>query len=132
MDEAIEALNRAVESDGDTDPTNFFFLDMAHSRRGDKEEGQRFLKRGAGVAKERNGQQSGMADVLGGSGCGFGRNASAEGGLMDLLIFGSAETAEDAGFHRRPDPFPVISVGDKKPSAFALGALPSGLISYAK
>jgi eukaryotic-like serine/threonine-protein kinase len=53
MDEAIEALNRAVQSDGDTDPTNFFFLAMAHWRRGDKEEGQRFLQKGADLARNR-------------------------------------------------------------------------------
>jgi serine/threonine protein kinase/tetratricopeptide (TPR) repeat protein len=53
MDEAIEALNRAVKSDGDTDPTNFFFLAMAHWRRGDKDEGQRFLQKGADIARNR-------------------------------------------------------------------------------
>jgi tetratricopeptide (TPR) repeat protein len=53
MDEAIEALNRAVQSDGDTDPTNFFFLAMAHWRRGDKDEAQRFLQKGADIARNR-------------------------------------------------------------------------------
>jgi hypothetical protein len=39
--------------DGNTDPTNFFFLAMAHWRRGDKDEAQSFLERGAQAAKTR-------------------------------------------------------------------------------
>jgi len=50
-DQAIESLNRAVQMDGNSDPTNFFFLAMAHWRRGDKAEAQSFLERGAQAAR---------------------------------------------------------------------------------
>jgi serine/threonine protein kinase/Tfp pilus assembly protein PilF len=50
-DEAIDSLNRAVQIDGNSDPTNFFFLAMAHWRRGDKGEAQSFLERAAQAAR---------------------------------------------------------------------------------
>jgi tetratricopeptide (TPR) repeat protein len=52
-DEAIDSLNRAVQIDGNADPTNFFFLAMAHWSRGDKAEAQSFLERGIQVATTR-------------------------------------------------------------------------------
>jgi non-specific serine/threonine protein kinase/serine/threonine-protein kinase len=51
--EAIDSLNRAVQIDGNADPTNFFFLAMAHWRRGDKDEAQSFLEQGTQVARTR-------------------------------------------------------------------------------
>jgi serine/threonine protein kinase/tetratricopeptide (TPR) repeat protein len=53
LDEAIDSLNRAFQIDGNADPTNFFFLAMAHWRRGDKDEAQNFLERGTRVARAR-------------------------------------------------------------------------------
>ena len=53
--EAIDALNRGVKIDGDADPTNFFFLAMAHWCRGDKQEAQTFFDRGAQLATARLG-----------------------------------------------------------------------------
>jgi eukaryotic-like serine/threonine-protein kinase len=52
-DEAIDSLNRAVQMDGNRDPTNFFFLAMAHWRRGDQDKAQSFLERGAQAARTR-------------------------------------------------------------------------------
>jgi len=52
-DEAIDSLNSAVQIDGNADPTNFFFLAMAHWRRGDKDDAQSFLERGTQVARTR-------------------------------------------------------------------------------
>ena len=53
--EAIDALNRGIQIDGDGDPTNFFFLAMAHWRRGDKQEAQTIFDRGAQLATARLG-----------------------------------------------------------------------------
>jgi len=52
-DQAIDALNRAVQKDGNSDPTNFFFLAMAHWRRGDKDQARSFFERGARLASAR-------------------------------------------------------------------------------
>jgi tetratricopeptide (TPR) repeat protein len=74
-DEAISSLNRSVDLDKGAQPTDFFFLAMAHWRRGDKSEAEQFFQRGVGEAskKEMTDPQSRMfwseaAGVLGKSG----------------------------------------------------------------
>jgi serine/threonine protein kinase/Tfp pilus assembly protein PilF len=52
-DEAIVTLNRAAEMDNGADPTDFFFLAMAHWKRGDKGEAEQFFQRGVeGASKD--------------------------------------------------------------------------------
>jgi len=51
-DEAISALNRSVELHKGTQPLDFFFLAMAHRRRGDKSEAEQFFQRGAEAASK--------------------------------------------------------------------------------
>jgi serine/threonine protein kinase/tetratricopeptide (TPR) repeat protein len=51
-DEAISSLNRSVELDKGSKPTDFFFLAMALWRRGDKSEAEQFFQRGVGVASK--------------------------------------------------------------------------------
>jgi uncharacterized protein HemY len=52
-DEAISSLNRAVELNKGAEPTDFFFLAMAHSRRGDKSEAEQFFQRGVEAANKK-------------------------------------------------------------------------------
>jgi len=51
-DEAVSALNRAIELDKGAQPLDFFFLAMAHWRRGDKSEAELFFQRGVEVASK--------------------------------------------------------------------------------
>lgn len=55
-DEAIATLNKSAEMDKGSDPTDFFFLAMAHWARGDKAEAEQFFQRGV------DGASKGVAD----------------------------------------------------------------------
>ena len=53
-DQAISSLNRAVDlHKAAPDPTDFFFLAMAHGRRGDKSEAEQFFQRGVEAASKK-------------------------------------------------------------------------------
>lgn len=54
-DEPIAAINRSVEMDKGSDSADFYFLAMAHWRRGDKAEAERFFEQG--VDGTRKGQE---------------------------------------------------------------------------
>ena len=50
--EAITALNRSAELDKGTDPADFFFLAMAHWKRGEKDEAGRLFQQGVALANK--------------------------------------------------------------------------------
>ena len=52
LDDAIESLNRSIELGGDDEISNYFFLAMAHWRRGEEDEAHQWYQRG--VAKEKD------------------------------------------------------------------------------
>jgi Tfp pilus assembly protein PilF len=51
-DEAITALKRSIELDAGNDPTDYFFLAMAHWRRGDKSDAEQFFQHGVDSASK--------------------------------------------------------------------------------
>jgi tetratricopeptide (TPR) repeat protein len=82
-DEAISSLNRSVDLDKGAQPTDFFFLAMAHWRRGDKSDAEQFFQRGVEAASKK--------EMLG----------------TDLRMFWS----EAAGVLGKPGPSPKPPVG---------------------
>ena len=52
-DDAILTLNKSAELDKGSQPTDFFFLSMAHWKRGDKAEAARFFQQGVDMANSR-------------------------------------------------------------------------------
>lgn len=80
-DEAVATLNRSAVLDNGTQPTDFFFLAMAHWKRGDKGEAERFFQRGVDGARKSGG-----------------------GDDMDLRMF----WGEAAGLLEKPGPVPTL------------------------
>jgi len=52
-DEAIASLNKSAELNRGAEPTDFFFLSMAHWKRDDKAEAARFFQQGVDIANSR-------------------------------------------------------------------------------